>query len=63
MSKYAVLKELVQAWINQEKENMQEAKSAGINSPAFCMAIGAHDAYKQVLSDIAALEAEVGITE
>lgn len=60
MSKYDVLKEMISEWIELETENYKEAKNlAGINSCGACMAAGAVDAYKQVMSDIAELEAEV----
>jgi hypothetical protein len=59
MSKYKILKELICEWIDREQENFSEAKqSAGINCPGACMALGAIDAYKQVLEDISSLEQE-----
>jgi hypothetical protein len=58
--KYDTLKELIGEWIEREEENLEEARaSAGINCAGAGMAMGALDAYRQVLSDIADLEAEV----
>ena len=58
--KYKILKELINEWIEREQENLKESlELAGHNSPGACMAMGALDAYKQVLSDINELEAEV----
>lgn len=57
--KYKILKELINEWIEHETENYNEARSlAGINSPGACMASGAIDAYRQVLSDIEELQME-----
>lgn len=57
---YKILKELINEWIELEKENYSEAKAvAGIDCAGACMANGAIDAYKQVLSDIEELEKEV----
>ena len=64
MSKYKILKELINDWIDREKENFDEArKSAGVNCAGAAMALGAIDAYKQVLSDIDELEQEASITD
>lgn len=35
--------------IQNEKENMKDSKSAGINSPGFNQDLGAHDALKNLL--------------
>lgn len=57
MSKYDVLKELIGEWIEREKENFEEARqSAGVNCPGACMASGAIEAFRQVLSDIEEFE-------
>ncbi len=58
MSKYAVLKELINEWIERERENMEEALPSGVNCAGYCMAAGAFEAYCQVLSEIAELETE-----
>lgn len=54
MKKYDLLKELINAWIEREKENIEECH--GIQS-----AQGALNAYRQVLFDIEELEQEVTI--
>lgn len=57
MSKYKILKEQINAWKYREHENLAEAQRlAGNNSPGFAMALGAIEAYDQVLSDIEELE-------
>lgn len=59
MNKYQILKELINAWIEREKENMQDIRRTnGTNCAAYSMALGAVDAYQQVLTDIAELETE-----
>ena len=64
MKKYDKLKELINEWIEREKENYDEAKrSAGINCCGCCMASGALDAYKKVLADIKELESEFGFND
>lgn len=64
MSKYKIIKELINERIDREKENYQEARElSGVNSPGACMASGAIDAYNTVLSDIAELEREAVIDE
>lgn len=61
--KYDILKGLINEWIEREKENFEDAKkSAGVNCAGANMAIGAIDAYKQVLSDIKELEMVAVIT-
>lgn len=63
MSKYDILKEMINDWLDREKKNFQDArKSAGINSPGSAMALGAMEAYQQVLDDISKLENEVVIS-
>lgn len=60
MSKYDILKELIREWIEREEEDLDEAvASAGTNCAGASMAMGALDAYKQVLADIDELEREV----
>jgi hypothetical protein len=55
--KYKILKEAINEWIDLETENFNEAKaSAGVNCAGAAMALGALDAYRQVLSDIKELE-------
>lgn len=63
MSKYAVLKELINEWIEREQENMQQALPSGVDCAGYCMAAGAFEAYCQVLSDIAELETEIGVVD
>lgn len=59
MSKYAVLKEYISDWIYREEENFKDAKEAGgVNCVGAGMALGAIDAYRQVLADISELEKE-----
>ena len=58
--KYAILKELINDWIEREMYNLEEARlSAGIDCPGACLASGALEAYRQVLSDIEELETEM----
>lgn len=61
--KYTVLKRLIGEWLERENENLDEAQRlGGSNTPGAAMAMGAIEAYEQVLRDIAELEQEVGIT-
>jgi hypothetical protein len=61
--KYKIIKELIGEWIEREQENYEEAvESAGINCCGACMASGALEAYRQVLSDIESLEQEAVIS-
>lgn len=62
MSKYKILKEQIQEWIEREKENFDEARKYGVNTPGASMAVGAIEAYEQVLRDIAELESEVTLS-
>jgi hypothetical protein len=56
-SKYDELKHLIHEWIDCETENLNAARiSAGINCAGSSMAMGAIDAYRQVLADIEELE-------
>lgn len=58
------LKELLQEYIEREKEEFKDAKeSAGPNCPGACLALGALDAYRQVLTDIEDLEQEARVEE
>jgi hypothetical protein len=59
MSKYAILKELINEWIERERENMEHALPFGVDCAGYSLAAGAFEAYCQVLSDIAELESEV----
>lgn len=64
MDKYKLLIDLINQCIEQERENQKEAaKSAGVNCCGSCMAMGAIDAYRQVLSDIGELTQEVGFND
>lgn len=57
MNNYSALKEQIDDWIQREKENLEEAtKVAGINCVGAGMAMGAIDAYEEVLSAILELE-------
>lgn len=63
MEKYKILQELINQWVEREKEKLKELREyEGINSPAVCRAVGALSAYEQVLSDIAELEREAVIS-
>ena len=57
MSKYKILKELINEWIEREKEDLAECKDhGGYNTVGAGMAMGALEAYRQVLTDISQLE-------
>ncbi len=59
MSKYEILKEFIEESLEREKENFREAsKSAGVNCAGASMAIGAVDAFEEVLTYIEELEEE-----
>ena len=59
MNRCQILKELIRSKIENERENLNEARSAGTNSPGYSMAIGAIDAYNIILSEIDELETEI----
>jgi hypothetical protein len=62
MSKYKILKELINEWLETETENYSEAmRLGGGNMPGACMASGAIDAYRTVLKDIEELEKEAAV--
>lgn len=64
MSKYTILKEQINEWIEREKQNLKEAmEDGGINCIGAGMAMGALDAYRQVLLDIEELERVAVITD
>lgn len=60
---YKILKELINQWIEREEENYDEAKVFGVDCAGAAMALGALDAYNQVLSDIASLEQTAVLTD
>ncbi len=62
--KYNTLKKLINEWVEREKENYDEAKkSGGVDCCGACLALGALDAYQQVLGDIKELERKVVIND
>lgn len=62
--KYTILKELIREWIDRETENLKEIRKDGCaNTVGEGMAMGAHEAYCQVLNDIEELEQVIAETE
>lgn len=57
--KYKILKELIYEWIERETENLLEIRKDGhSNTVGEGMAMGAQEAYHQILNDINELEKE-----
>jgi hypothetical protein len=50
------IKVMIQELIERNREEMRKAKSAGINSPGFNQAMGAHDELVSLLDEINELE-------
>ena len=61
MSKYKILREQIEAFIETETETLKSIKNK--NSCAAGMSMGAIEAYTQVLSDINELEQTISVDD